>query len=64
MFENLRQELEKKRFKQHHVAAILGCTTQTVNAKINGRAPFLLDEAIELKKALNTRKSIESLFEK
>ena len=46
MFENLRNELSKKRISNKAVADLIGCTQKTLDNKLNGVTEFTLSEIL------------------
>ena len=62
MYPNLRAEMARRKITMSKLAEILGIRLATVSSKIAGNHQFTLDEAIEVKKALNTDISLEELF--
>jgi transcriptional regulator with XRE-family HTH domain len=62
-YNNLKAELKRKGLKQEDVANVLRVTSATANHKINGRYPFTLIEAFEVRNALFPDIDIAYLFE-
>ena len=63
MFPNLRAEIARKNLTMAEVAKAIGLTATHFSLKMNGKYPFTLDEAFAIKKFLNTKLSIDVLFQ-
>lgn len=61
---NLLAEMARENITQNEIAILLGKTVSTTSKKINGKYPFTLDEAVEIKENLFKDKDISYLFEK
>lgn len=62
VFRNLEAELKRKNITRLDLTKILGLSISTVSLKLNGKSHITFDEALKLKKALNTELSLEFLF--
>lgn len=63
MFPNIRAEMARQKITSRELAKKLGMSTSTMSTKLNGKYPFTLDEAKEIKTALKTKLTVEELFE-
>lgn len=62
MYKNLRIEMLKKEMTMADLSAKTGIKYQTLSVKMRGESQFTLQEAISIKKALESELSIEILF--
>ena len=62
MYKNLRIEMLKKEMTMADLSAKTGIKYQTLSVKMRGESQFTLQEAISIKKALNSSLPIEILF--
>lgn len=63
MFPNLRAEIARRKLKMADVAEAIGLSETHFSLKMNGRYGFTLAEAFAIKKFLNTKLSIDVLFQ-
>ena len=64
MYPNVRAEMSRQGLTQTDVSKIWNVTVPTVSLKLSGKYPITLDEAVKLKKELNTTLSLEELFKR
>ena len=62
MYKNLRIEMLKKEMTMADLSAKTGIKYQTLSVKMRGESQFTLQEAISIKKALESELPIEILF--
>lgn len=62
MYKNLRIEMLKKEMTMADLSAKTGIKYQTLSVKMRGESQFTLQEAISIKKALESDLPIEILF--
>lgn len=62
MFENLRNELAKKRISNKAVADLIGCTQKTLDNKMNGVTEFTLSEILLISDNLLPEFELRYLF--
>ena len=62
MYKNLRIEMLKKEMTMADLSAKTGIKYQTLSDKMRGESQFTLQEAISIKKALESELPIEILF--
>lgn len=58
----IRARMTELGFTQEKLANAMGITVQTLNAKLNGRSGFSLDEAISVTKILSLEDPLEIFF--
>lgn len=63
-YPNLEFEMNKIGLKKKCLAELLGVRTATIYDKLNGKFPFTLDEATEIKKKYFPQKTLDYLFSK
>lgn len=61
-FHNLEIEMAVARKTQNELADVLGITPTTMSLKLNGKSDLSLRECVNIKKALQTDKSVDYLF--
>jgi transcriptional regulator with XRE-family HTH domain len=64
MFENLRNELSKKRISNKAVADLIGCTQKTLDNKLNGVTEFTLSEILLISDNLLPEFELRYLFKR
>ena len=64
MFENLRNELSKKRISNKAVADLIGCTQKTLDNKMNGVTEFTLSEILLISDNLLPEFELRYLFKR
>lgn len=62
-FDKLRGKMTEARFSQEKMAKLLGITVQSLNAKINGRSPFTLEEVVRITDILDLKNPMDIFFE-
>lgn len=60
--ELLSSKIRESGFRKEYIAQKLGMSLNSLNNKISGRTPFMIDEAYELKKLLNIESDDVELF--
>ena len=60
----LRAMLRARSLTMETVAGYAGCSVPSMNAKMQGKSGFWLDEAIAIKQALGSNEPLEILFKK
>lgn len=66
MYSNLNAEMARQNISISDIAKTINCTYETTRKKLKGQAPFLLKEAITIKKQYFSKKTdmtLEELFE-
>lgn len=63
MYPNLRAEIARKNLTMAEVADAIGLSVTHFSLKMNGKYGFTLAEAFAIKKFLNTKLSIDVLFQ-
>lgn len=64
MYPNLEAEMARKEVKKRDLAKCLGVRYATIIEKTKGKRPFLLDEALKIKRTFFPQCDLEYLFEK
>lgn len=64
IYPNLSAEMARSKMTQAELADALGRTPSVVSLKLSGKTPISLDEAVEIKRAVGTRLSLDVLFDK
>lgn len=62
-FDKLKGKMAEVRMSQEKLSKCLGITVQTLNAKLNGRSQFTLEEVIKITKELNIKDPVDIFFE-
>lgn len=62
MYPNLKAEMARLGMTQQDLATSIGITYQALNAKINRRKSFTLDEAKKIQLVLKTKITLDNLF--
>lgn len=63
MYANLRAEMARRKITGNDMASLLKMSQSTFSARFTGKHSFSLDEAKQIKQALETDMSIDELFE-
>ncbi len=63
MYPNLEAELKRKGLKRIDLAQHLNMAQSTLADKMQGRSPFSVQNAVDIKKFLNLDMPLEELFE-
>lgn len=63
MYPNLRAEIARRKLTMADVAKAIGLSETHFSLKMNGKYGFTLAEAFAIKKFLNTKLSIDVLFQ-
>lgn len=61
-FDKLKGKMTEKRISQEKMAGILGITVQSLNAKLNGRSQFILNEVVSITKILDLDNPVDIFF--
>lgn len=61
-FDKLKGKMTEKRISQEKMAGMLGITVQSLNAKLNGRSQFTLNEVVSITKILNLDNPVDIFF--
>lgn len=61
-FDKLKGKMVEQRITQGKMAEMLGITVQSFNAKLNGRSPFTLEEAIRITDILSLSDPVDIFF--
>ena len=64
IYPNLSAEMARCRMTQAELAEALGKTASVMSLKLSGKTPISLDEAVEIKRAVGTRLTLDALFDK
>lgn len=59
----LKGKIMEHQFTQEKLAGLLGISVQSLNAKLNGRRKFNLDEVVSITQILNIENPVEIFFE-
>jgi len=62
MFPNLRAEMARYEIKTKDVAEALNVSHKTINNKLSGKTPFMLQEALRIRDNFFPKASLEYLF--
>ena len=61
-FDKLKGKMAEIKMSQEKLAKRLGITVQALNAKLNGRSQFTLEEVIKITKELNINDPVDIFF--
>lgn len=64
IYPNLSAEMARSKMTQAELAEALGKTASVMSLKLSGKTPISLDEAMEIKRAVKTRLTLDALFDK
>lgn len=62
-FDKLKGKMAELSVSQSELARVLGITVQTLNAKLNGRTQFTIEEAVKITEYLGLKDPIDIFFE-
>lgn len=62
-FDKLKGKMTELHVSQDKLSKQLGITVQSLNAKINGRSPFTLEEVIKITEYLGLKNPVDIFFE-
>lgn len=62
-YDKLRGKMAERKISQGRLAEKLGITVQSLNAKLNGRSPFTLNEAVEITELLQLDNPVDIFFD-
>lgn len=61
-FDKLKGKMTENRISQEKMAKGLGITVQSLNAKLNGRSQFTLEEVVKITEILSLKDPIDIFF--
>ena len=61
-FDKLKGKMTEGHLSQKSMAEALGITAQALNAKLNGRTQFTLEEAVKITEFLNLKDPVDIFF--
>jgi len=61
-FDKLKGKMTESRISQEKLARHLGITVQSLNAKLNGRSQFTLEEVVKITKVLALEDPVDIFF--
>ena len=61
-FDKLKGKMAERHLSQAEVAKCLGITVQALNAKLNGRSPFILEEVVKITDILSLDDPVDIFF--
>lgn len=61
-FDKLKGKMTEQHLSQKSMADLLGITVQCLNAKINGRSQFTLEEVIKITEVLSLEDPVDIFF--
>lgn len=61
-FDKLKGKMTEMRVSQEKLSKALGITVQSLNAKLNGRSQFTLEEAIKISESLKLDNPVDIFF--
>lgn len=61
-FDKLKGKMTEKRMSQERMAKGLGITVQSLNAKLNGRSQFTLEEVVKIAEMLSLKDPVDIFF--
>lgn len=61
-FDKLKGKMAEKKVSQERLAKALGISVQSLNAKINGRSQFTLEEVIKITELLSITEPVDIFF--
>lgn len=63
MFDKLKGKMTEKHISQKKLSKVLGITVQSLNAKLNGRTQFTLEEVVRITEYLKIKDPVDIFFE-
>ena len=61
-FDKLKGKMVERRISQEKMAKLLGITVQSLNAKLNGRSQFTLEEVVRITEILSLQDPVDIFF--
>ena len=61
-FDKLKGKMAERHLSQAELAKCLGITVQALNAKLNGRSPFILEEVVKITDILSLDDPVDIFF--
>ena len=61
-FDKLKGKMTEKHMSQEKMAKSLGITVQAINAKLNGRSKFTLEEVVKITEILSLKDPVDIFF--
>ena len=61
-FDKLKGRMTERRVSQEKLSKILGITVQSLNAKLNGRSQFTLEEVVKISEFLQLDNPVDIFF--
>lgn len=61
-FDKLKGKMTERHLSQAELAKCLGITVQALNAKLNGRSPFILEEVVKITDILSLDDPVDIFF--
>ena len=61
-FDKLKGKMKEKHMSQDKMAKSLGITVQSINAKLNGRSKFTLEEVVKITEILSLKDPVDIFF--
>lgn len=61
-FDKLKGKMAEIKMSQEKLSKCLGITVQSLNAKLNGRSQFTLEEVVKITKELNIKDPVDIFF--
>lgn len=61
-FDKLKGKMTERRVSQKRMAKELGITVQSLNAKLNGRSKFTLEEVVKITEILSLEDPVDIFF--
>lgn len=61
-FDKLKGKMTEKHMSQEKMAKSLGITVQALNAKLNGRSKFTLEEVVKITEILSLKDPVDIFF--
>lgn len=61
-FDKLKGKMTENRISQDKMAKVLGITVQSLNAKLNGRSQFTLEEVVKITEVLSLKDPVDIFF--
>lgn len=61
-FDKLKGKMTEAHVSQDKLSKYLGITVQSLNAKINGRSPFTLEEVVKITEYLSLENPVDIFF--